>query len=133
MKLAIDTFILKPFNNGWDKENGVRTAQHSIDNYRIITYLLSEHSKYICTYNLYAPRVYHSHISQGLYYFLDVDGWSPTQLEWNMKLWWPHNEAMIALLMAYQLTKDQVCLEKFDQVFRYCYKHVKTNLFLTKI
>ena len=61
---------------------------------------------------------------QGLYYFLDVDGWSPTQLEWNMKLWWPHNEAMIALLMAYQFTKDAVYMQKFEQVFHYCYTHV---------
>ena len=33
----------------------------------------------------------------GFIYFVDVDGHSPTQLEWNMKLWWPVNEAMIAL------------------------------------
>ena len=33
----------------------------------------------------------------GFLYFVDVDGHSPTQLEWNMKLWWPLNEAMVAL------------------------------------
>lgn len=63
----------------------------------------------------------------GLYYFLDAEGFSPTQLEarpalvgwpaaaavcvahspcrvrqWNMKLWWPHSEAMIAFAMAYR-------------------------------
>ena len=25
----------------------------------------------------------------GMIYFLDAEGFSPTQLEWNMKLWWP--------------------------------------------
>lgn len=33
----------------------------------------------------------------GFIYFVDVDGHSPTQPEWSMKLWWPLNEAMIAL------------------------------------
>lgn len=61
----------------------------------------------------------------GLYYFLDVDGYSPIQLEWNMKLWWTHSETLIAFLMAYQETADATMLEKFAQVFDYCYqKHV---------
>ncbi|XP_064626400.1 N-acylglucosamine 2-epimerase-like [Lineus longissimus] len=59
----------------------------------------------------------------GLFYMLDADGLSPTILEWNMKLWWPHNEAMIAFLMAYMKTKDQLYLEKFAQVFDYTYTH----------
>jgi len=36
----------------------------------------------------------------GFLYFVDVDGHTPTQLEWSMKLWWPLNEAMIALSRA---------------------------------
>lgn len=59
----------------------------------------------------------------GLFYFLDVDGFSPTQLEWNMKLWWPHCEAMIAFLLAFKETLDKKFLEKFDQVFDYTMKH----------
>lgn len=27
------------------------------------------------------------------------------QLEWNMKLWWPHCEALIAFAYAYKVTK----------------------------
>ncbi|KAK3585826.1 hypothetical protein CHS0354_038351 [Potamilus streckersoni] len=57
----------------------------------------------------------------GLLYFLDVDGYSPTQLEWDMKLWWAHNEAMIAFLIAYQETKDTSFLDKFAHVFDYSY------------
>ncbi|XP_066285121.1 N-acylglucosamine 2-epimerase-like isoform X2 [Branchiostoma lanceolatum] len=59
----------------------------------------------------------------GLFYFLDVDGYSPTQLEWNMKLWWPHNEALIAFLVAYKETKDEQMLEKFAKVFDYSFSH----------
>ncbi|PVD24610.1 hypothetical protein C0Q70_15094 [Pomacea canaliculata] len=63
----------------------------------------------------------------GLFYFLDVDGESPVQLEWDMKLWWPHNEAMIALLMAYIERRDADLLEKFSTVFNYCYSHVHSR------
>ena len=60
----------------------------------------------------------------GLFYFLDVEGESPVQLEWDMKLWWPHNEAMIALLMAYVATDDAKLLTHFAAVFDYSYSHV---------
>ena len=63
----------------------------------------------------------------GLLYFLDVDGQSPTQLEWNMKLWWPHNEALISFLMAYQETNEDQYLDTFAQVFDYSYSHVGGN------
>ncbi|XP_061910153.1 N-acylglucosamine 2-epimerase isoform X1 [Entelurus aequoreus] len=59
----------------------------------------------------------------GLLYFLDVDGHCPTQLEWNMKLWWPHCEALIAFLMAYSRTKTPHLLETFSQVFEYTFSH----------
>ena len=60
----------------------------------------------------------------GLFYFLDANDLSPTQLEWNMKLWWAHNEAMIAHLMAYQETGTAQHLDNFAKVFDYSYKHV---------
>jgi N-acylglucosamine 2-epimerase len=42
----------------------------------------------------------------GLLYFTDVYG-KPVQEYWaEMKFWWPHNEAEIATLLAYQLTGD---------------------------
>ncbi|KAK6175078.1 hypothetical protein SNE40_013614 [Patella caerulea] len=59
----------------------------------------------------------------GIFYFLDVDGYCPTPLEWDMKLWWPHNEALISFLLAWKTTKDSLFLEKFQQVFDYCYEH----------
>lgn len=59
----------------------------------------------------------------GLFYFLDVDGYCPTQLEWSMKLWWPHCEALIAYLMAYSQTKDSALLERFSEIYDYTFSH----------
>ena len=42
----------------------------------------------------------------GMLYFASVDG-RPIQEYWHdMKFWWPHNETIIATLLAYQLTGD---------------------------
>lgn len=42
----------------------------------------------------------------GLFYFRDLRG-LPVQEYWHdMKFWWPHNEAVIATLLAWQLTRD---------------------------
>ncbi|XP_061648583.1 N-acylglucosamine 2-epimerase isoform X1 [Phyllopteryx taeniolatus] len=59
----------------------------------------------------------------GLFYFLDADGHCPTQLEWSMKLWWPHCEALVAFLMAYSQTKRPGLLERFSQVYDYTFSH----------
>lgn len=42
--------------------------------------------------------------SGGITYFLDAEGYTPQQLEHNMKLWWPLCEAMVAFSMAYEET-----------------------------
>ncbi|MEM9382072.1 MAG: AGE family epimerase/isomerase [Planctomycetota bacterium] len=59
----------------------------------------------------------------GILYFLDADGFSPTQLEWSMKLWWPHCEAMIATLYAWRLTVDDRWWAWFDRVAGWTYDH----------
>ncbi len=55
----------------------------------------------------------------GLYYFLDADGYSPVQLEWSMKLWWPHCEAMYAHLLNYAQTRYPEDLTAFRAVHQY--------------
>jgi len=40
----------------------------------------------------------------GIFYFRDVLNKPVTELSANMKLWWPHNEALIATLYGYRLT-----------------------------
>ena len=57
----------------------------------------------------------------GIFYFLDRSGRSPTQLEWNMKLWWPHNEALIAFLMAFRATGEARYLARFQQMHDYAF------------
>jgi len=42
----------------------------------------------------------------GLLYFTDLRGLSVQEYWAEMKFWWPHNEAEIATLLAYQLTGD---------------------------
>ncbi|CAN9500699.1 unnamed protein product [Ophioblennius macclurei] len=59
----------------------------------------------------------------GLFYFLDVDGNCPTQLEWSMKLWWPHCEALVAFLMAFSQTREPELLDSFFQIYEYTFKH----------
>lgn len=59
----------------------------------------------------------------GLFYFLDYKGHSPAQLEWFMKLWWPHNEAMIAHLMNFSVTGARQDWNLFKQVQEYSFSH----------
>ena len=55
----------------------------------------------------------------GLLYFADVHD-NPVQEYWHdMKFWWPHNEAEIATLLAYQLTGDDKYADWHRQVHSY--------------
>ena len=57
----------------------------------------------------------------GLYYFLDAEGYAPTPLEWPMKLWWPHCEALYAHLLDYALTGEPSDWAAFEEVDRYLF------------
>lgn len=59
----------------------------------------------------------------GILYFTDLDGRPCEQLEWDMKLWWVHNEALIASLMAYSLTNDEKYWNRFKLVHDYAFEH----------
>ena len=56
----------------------------------------------------------------GLLYFTDCLKKPPEAYEHDMKLWWPHNEALIASLMIYRDTKDEKYLDIFYKVLDYC-------------
>ncbi len=58
----------------------------------------------------------------GLLYFRDCLGNPPEAYEHDMKLWWPHNEILIASLMAYRDTKDEYYLDNFKMTLDYCKK-----------
>ncbi len=56
----------------------------------------------------------------GILYFIDCLGNPPEAYEHDMKLWWPHNEALIASLMIYRDTGDEKYLDIFYSVLDYC-------------
>lgn len=59
----------------------------------------------------------------GILYFRDVYG-KPVQEYWHdMKFWWPHNEAIIATLLAYQMTGDQKYARMHKLVHDWSFKH----------
>jgi N-acylglucosamine 2-epimerase len=57
----------------------------------------------------------------GLLYFVDTEGKPAEQLEWDMKLWWPHTEALYALLLAYDVTRDEKYAKKFEMMHDYSF------------
>lgn len=59
----------------------------------------------------------------GIFYFLDVKGHPPQQLEWDQKLWWVHMETLITLLKGYLHTGDERCRVWFVKVHRYTWEH----------
>jgi len=59
----------------------------------------------------------------GIYYFMDVLDKPHLELQANMKLWWVHNESIIAVLYAYYLTKDNVFLTWFKKINKWTWKH----------
>jgi N-acylglucosamine 2-epimerase len=62
---------------------------------------------------------------EGIFYFLDVKGYPPQQLEWDQKLWWVHVEALVALAKGYTLTGNDRCRQWFEKVHNYTWKHFK--------
>lgn len=59
----------------------------------------------------------------GIFYFKDVKGYPPLQLEWDQKLWWVHIEAMIAMLKGYLHTDDERCWQWFEKLHTYIWEH----------
>lgn len=63
----------------------------------------------------------------GIFYFRDIKGHPPLQLEWDQKLWWVHLEAMIAMLKGYLHTGNETCLEWFERLHDYSFTHFADN------
>ena len=65
----------------------------------------------------------------GILYFLDVYG-NPVQEYWqDMKFWWPHNEVIIATLLAYTMTGNEKYAKWHKMIHDYSYSkfHDKEN------
>ena len=59
----------------------------------------------------------------GLFYFRDVHD-KPVQEYWHdMKFWWPHDEALIATLMAYRMTRNEKYLTWHEMLREWSFRH----------
>ena len=59
----------------------------------------------------------------GILAFCDCDGKPANALEWDMKLWWPQCEAMLATKMAYLKTGKEKYLDWYNGIEKYVEDH----------
>lgn len=59
----------------------------------------------------------------GLLYFVSANHQPVTEYWHTMKFWWPHNEAIIATLLAWALTGNEKYARWHDQVHRWAFAH----------
>ena len=59
----------------------------------------------------------------GIFYFMDLKGHPPQQLEWDQKLWWVHLETLVALSKAYQHTGNPKIWAWYQKVHDYSWSH----------
>jgi N-acylglucosamine 2-epimerase len=60
----------------------------------------------------------------GLFLAVDADG--RPEVAWKFpdtKLWWPHTEALYATLLAYEISRQDWCLEWYQRVHDYSFSH----------
>ena len=65
----------------------------------------------------------------GVYYFRDLFGRPCEQLEHDMKLWWVHNECLIATLVAHFVTGEDRYEELYDKIHEYTFSHFSDKEF----
>lgn len=59
----------------------------------------------------------------GLFHARDAAGGQASWRFAEAKLWWPHTEALYALLLAYEVSRQAWCLEWFERVHDYAFSH----------
>lgn len=59
----------------------------------------------------------------GIIAFCDCGGYPPQALEWDMKLWWPQCEAIIANRLAYELFKEEKYLNNYNKLKDYAFEN----------
>ena len=57
----------------------------------------------------------------GIIAFCDCDGYPPLQLEWDMKIWWPQCEAIIANRLCYNVFGEEKYLRDFEALRDWCF------------
>lgn len=61
----------------------------------------------------------------GIFYFMDLKGHPPQQLEHDQKLWWVHLETLVALAKTYAHTKNPKAATWFKKVHEYTWNHFR--------
>ena len=59
----------------------------------------------------------------GIIAFCDINGEPPVALEWDMKLWWPQCETLIALYLAYITLGDEKYKSEYEKLLEYTETH----------
>jgi len=59
----------------------------------------------------------------GIFLGTDAEGHEPFLPHADKKLWWPHTEALYALLLAHHLTGENWCMEWYDKVHEWAFSH----------
>ena len=59
----------------------------------------------------------------GLFLGVDIEGHTPFMPNAEVKLWWPHTEALYALLLAQSLTREPWCEEWYERVHEWSFNH----------
>ncbi len=59
----------------------------------------------------------------GILHARDAEGGAPWWRFADAKLWWPHTEALYALLLAYEISGQLWCLDWFERVHNYAFSH----------
>ncbi len=57
----------------------------------------------------------------GIIAFTDALGYPPSALEWDMKLWWPQNEAILANRMAYEIFREDKYKEAYESLLAFAF------------
>ena len=59
----------------------------------------------------------------GIFLGIDANGHEPFLPHWDKKLWWPHTEALYALLLAQVLTSENWCSRWYEKVHEWSFSH----------
>jgi len=59
----------------------------------------------------------------GILLGLDAEGKAPWWGNADAKVWWPHTEALYALLLAYEISQKEWCLAWYERVHDYAFAH----------
>ena len=59
----------------------------------------------------------------GIYYFRDAEGKPVESYEHDMKLWWPHNEGIVASLLLFKTTGNEKYAKWFKTLTKYAFDH----------